>query len=186
MALSGFFGLFTFSMTAASLRYVFTNLTNVDALKRKTVVYQLAVRVPHGTPVGPHCGVVTYPLQKDDPNFRGQFRSESGSGPSSGPSSEPVSARDLLATRTFAIVGTEIGENPWDLGLYGNWVSIMGTNILDWFLPFRQSPCAVYENNESFYKMGPLYSKIRQRFNLPELLDEKGGVEMKELQKGRA
>ncbi|KAK4172508.1 putative palmitoyltransferase [Triangularia setosa] len=152
LAISAFFGLFTFTMTATSIRYAIVNLTNVDYLKSKNIVHQLAIRVPWGTQGTPKYSVITYPLPK-----------RSGSG------HEEASPRDQLAIRTFAIVKTEMGENPWDLGPYRNWKSIMGNSPIDWLLPIKPSPCAVYENNESFYEMGPLYQQLRGRFGLPEL-----------------
>nr|CDN30000.1 Putative palmitoyltransferase [Podospora anserina] len=160
LAISAFFGLFTFTMTATSIRYAIVNLTNVDYLKSKNTVHQLAIRVPRGTQGTPKYSVITYPLPKR-----------------SGPGHDEDPPRDQLATRTFAIVKTEMGENPWDLGPYRNWQSIMGNNPVDWLLPIKPSPCAVYENNESFYEMGPLYEQLRERFGLPELSSsEKGEV----------
>ncbi|KAK0723720.1 DHHC palmitoyltransferase-domain-containing protein [Apiosordaria backusii] len=167
LAISAFFGLFTFTMTATSIRYAIVNLTNVDYLKSENIVHQLAIRVPRGTQATPNYSVVTYPLPK-----------------SSTPDHEEDSPRDQLATRTFAIVKTEMGENPWDLGPYRNWKSIMGNNPIDWLLPIKPSPCAVFENNESFYEMGPLYQQLRRRFGLPELpkREEEEILELKQQQ----
>ena len=165
IALGAFFGLFTFGMIATSLHYIFSNLTNVEMIRQKTVVYLLAIRVPQNTPPGPNYGIITYPLPK-----LGE--------PSNG-TADLTSSRDRLATRTFAIVATEPGENPWDLGVSGNWTSVMGTNILDWLFPVRYSPCVYGETNESLYRMGPLYDTLRSRYNLPKVSqDGTGGVEM--------
>lgn len=171
VALSAFFGLFTFAMTATSARYACVNLTNVDYIKSKTLVHQLAIQVPRGTAPGLDYSVIIYPLPKPDSD-----RSTNQS-PTPPTASEPMSERDLLATRTFAVVKTEKGENPWHLGWYRNWKSIMGNNIFDWALPFNHSPCEDYENNESFYEMGPLIQELRERYQLPEMpLNEKGGL----------
>lgn len=165
IALGAFFGLFTFGMIATSLHYIFSNLTNVEMIRQKTVVYLLAIRVPQNTPPGPNYGIITYPLPK-----LGE--------PSNG-AADLASSRDRLATRTFAIVATEPGENPWDLGRSGNWTSVMGTNILDWLFPVRYSPCVYGETNESLYRMGPLYDTLRTRYDLPKVAqDGTGGVEM--------
>lgn len=171
IALGAFFGLFTFGMTAGSLRYILENLTSVDALKQKGTVYQLAVLVPPGTPPDPSYGMVVYPLPKPGDPLEGR--------------GGPESSRDRLATRTFAIVRTEMGENPWHLGPYGNWVSVMGTNIFDWLLPVRKSPCIYQENNTSFYQMGPLYDSLRSRYGLPKAPEDgvNGDLEMGELQR---
>ncbi|KAL2161145.1 hypothetical protein VTH06DRAFT_8364 [Thermothelomyces fergusii] len=172
LALAAFFGLFTSTMTAVSVRYILLNLTTVDYVKAKNVVHQLAIRVPRGTPPGQNYIVVTYPLPKKP----GEANSAKTAG------NDATSPRDQLATRTFAVVKTEIGENPWDLGYYRNWKSVMGDTVVDWLLPIRRSPCALYENNVSFYEMGPLYQKLRDRFQLPPLSAEGEGmgIEMRE------
>lgn len=171
LVLSAFFGLFTFTMTATSIRYIAINLTNIDHLKSKNVVHQLAIRVPRGTPSGNNYNVITFPLPKPTDGAM-PSRQET--------TTESTSPRDRLATRTFAIVKTEMGENPWDLGYYGNWKSVMGDNVIDWLLPIKQSPCTSYENNESFYEMGPLYQKLRVRFGLPDLPTGQVKAEMSE------
>lgn len=70
---------------------------------------------------------------------------------------ERPSERDLQATRTFAVLPMlEVGENPWDLGSrLLNFKTVMGTGLLDWFLPIRRSPCCDHEDAESQYAMGP-------------------------------
>ena len=156
LAIAGLFGLFALTMTLTSMRYIFINLTTVDYLKSKNVVHQLAIRVPQGTPSGQNYNVITYPL------------------PNSTNGSETGSPRDQLATRTFAVVRTEMGENPWDLGYYRNWKSVMGDNLIDWLFPFNESPCAKHEDDESFYELGPLYHQLRARFGLPEVPAGKG------------
>ncbi|KAL2180723.1 DHHC palmitoyltransferase-domain-containing protein [Thermothelomyces heterothallicus CBS 202.75] len=171
LALAAFFGLFTFTMTVTSVRYILLNLTTVDYMKAKNVVHQLAIRVPRGTPPGQNYNVITYPLPKS-PSEANPAKQTIGT--------EVTSPRDQLATRTFAVVKTEMGENPWDLGYYRNWKSVMGDNVIDWLLPIKKSPCALHENNESFYEMGPLYQKLRARFRLPPLSAESEGIEMRE------
>lgn len=171
LAVAAFFGLFTLTMALTSMRYVLINQTTVDYLKSKNVVHQLAILVPRGTPPGENYNVITYPL----PN------SANGSHPTGRTgANELCSPRDQLATRTFAIVKTEMGENPWDLGYYGNWKSVMGDGPIDWLLPLNGSPCARHEDNESFYKLGPLYRKLRVRFGLPEVSTGKVTGEMTE------
>lgn len=172
LALAALFGLFTLTMTATSVRYILLNLTTVDYVKSKNIVHQLAIRVPRGTPPGQNYSVVTYPLPKIPDMTWSRSRQAAAA--------EPSSFRDQLATRTFAVVRTEMGENPWDLGYYRNWKSVMGNNIVDWLLPIRQSPCATYENNESFYEMGDLYPRLRARFGLPEVSEGERVAEMGE------
>ncbi len=123
IVLAGFFGLFTASMTMASMRYVFINLTNVDVVRQRSIVHQLAIRIPRDTPLRAGYSTITYPLPQ--PPHLAQV--------------DGLSARDLLATRSYAIVRTDMGDNPWDLGPYRNWKSVMGNNAFDWFFPLRMS-----------------------------------------------
>ncbi|KAI1140768.1 zf-DHHC-domain-containing protein [Hypoxylon sp. FL0543] len=191
VVLGAFFGLFTFLMTVTSLRYVFLNMTNVDALGARSKVYQLAVRVPRGTESTDKFTTVTYPLPKPsevaNSRANGTARSRAvesrGSTPPLNPSGS--SARDDLATRTFAILKTEPGENPWDLGIWRNWQTVMGNNVLDWFLPVRRSPCVNHDSHDSFYPMGPVLADVLARYDLTSLVMVNGsGLEMKELGRG--
>ncbi|KAM7201412.1 DHHC palmitoyltransferase domain containing protein [Naviculisporaceae sp. PSN 640] len=170
LGLGAFFDIFTITMTATSIRYICMNLTNVDYLKSKVVVHCLAIRVPHGTPPGPNYGIITYPLPRPterapSPNLSGQTVTDENA----------TSPRDLLASRSFAVVKTQMGENPWDLGSWRNWKSVMGNNIIDWLFPLNPPPCSKYVSNESKYEMGPLYQELRQIYNLPGIdQDTKG------------
>ncbi|KAK7946131.1 Palmitoyltransferase PFA5 [Apiospora aurea] len=161
LGLGGFFGLFTFMMTITSLRYVLLNMTNVDLLGSRTKVYQLAVRIPRGSEGTDRYHVINYPLER----------------PSSSMGHE---ARDALAIRTFAILRTEAGENPWDLGYWENWKEVMGTNIIDWLFPIRRSPCVKHDQTESFYRMGKIVDEVRARHGItPDSADGPDGLEMR-------
>jgi palmitoyltransferase len=172
MAIAAFFGLFTSSMTLVSWRFAFTNVTNIDMLK-KPWVYLLAVRVPNGTPATVDYNIVTYPLPKFGPGGEVWVDGQNST------ASEEISARDRLATRTFAILKTDLDENPWDLGFLKNWQSVMGTNIIDWLLPIRGSPCALHESTVSDYELGPLVDRLKERYGLRESREDKHGIEMR-------
>lgn len=167
IALASFFGLFTFGMTTLSARYIFLNLTNVEDLRQKSTVHQLAIRVPLTTEPGPQYYLISYPLPEPGLNPKTQSASSRETG---------SNLRDSLAARKFAVVKTQLGENPWDVGSYKNWVSVMGSNMFDWLLPVRLSPCASAESNTSFYEMGPLYDELRTRYSLPPLSDDGHGA----------
>jgi len=76
---------------------------------------------------------------------------------------ERFTQRDLQATRTFAILPMlEVGSNPWDLGSrLLNFKTVMGTSLLDWFLPLRRSPCCNNEDARSEYALGPEVDLLR-------------------------
>ncbi|KAK8103165.1 DHHC zinc finger domain-containing protein [Apiospora sp. TS-2023a] len=166
LGLAGFFGLFTFMMTMTSLRYVLQNMTNVDLLGSRTKVYQLAVRIPRGSEGTDSYHVINYPLERPGSSFSSNRHSNGTVARVNSPSMGHE-ARDALAHRTFAILRTEAGENPWDLGHWENWKEVMGTNIIDWLFPIRRSPCTKHEFNESFYRMGKIVDEVRARHGLP-------------------
>lgn len=178
IAMGSFFGFFAFGMTVLSTRYIFLNITNVENLRQKSTVHLLAIRVPLDTDPGPQCHLISYPLPEPALN--------PGTRSSSSRETNATTARDALASRRFAVVKTRLGENPWDVGLYRNWVSVMGTNALDWMLPIRHSPCADSESNVSFYEMGPLYDELRTRYSLPRLPDEGQGAGTEMVEVGHA
>ncbi|KAI1130995.1 DHHC palmitoyltransferase-domain-containing protein [Nemania abortiva] len=170
IVIAAFFGLFSFLMTVTSMRYIFLNMTNVDILAFHQKVYQLAVRVPRGTR-SDNFGVIVYPLTKprtgvedrkrgvNTLNLKGHVIEEQAD-------VLPATSRDDLATRTFAILETHPGENPWDLGPWRNWQSVMGTSPLDWALPIRHSPCTNHDNLESLYRMDRILEQLRSRYGL--------------------
>lgn len=197
VAVGAFFGLFTFAMTLTSWRLIFLNMTNIDMLKKS--MYQLAIRVPQGTPSTEKYATITYPLslQTQPPSSdRLETRVPNGHsrgvpGPNASPDlllaeEQETSARDQLATRTFAVVRTERDENPWDRGWKRNWQDVMGTNVMDWLLPIRQSPCARHDIPESEYAMGPLVDAVKRRYGLDRLSSEgPRGIEMCSIGSGR-
>lgn len=187
VAIAAFFGLFTFSMTLTSWRYIFLNVTNIDMLK-KAWVYQLAIQVPRGTPSTDKYTTITYPLPEFPPARPAPAQSNGhAAGVMTPPDSrqeDAPSARDQMATKTFAVVRTEHDENPWDLGWRRNWEEVMGTTIMDWFVPIRKSPCAQHDVAESEYPMGPLLNTIKRRYGLDRLpQEERGGIEMRDVRR---
>ncbi|KAK7221571.1 hypothetical protein V2G26_009574 [Clonostachys chloroleuca] len=156
LALSGLFGLFAFGMSMTSTRYIVENITNIDVFKRRAVHY-IAIRVPRGTPSTASYQTVTFPLPGPP-----------GTEPHSPTNGFTPSSRDRQAVRTFAIVKTEPGENPFDLGYWRNFKAVMGNNIFEWLLPIRHSPCCNHDNPESFYEFGSLIEELKERHGLPQ------------------
>ncbi|KAI1324558.1 palmitoyltransferase PFA5 [Xylariaceae sp. FL0255] len=185
--IAGFFGLFSFAMAVTSMNYVLQNLTNVESLANQHKSYKLAVRIARDTRPEKF-GVIVYPLPKPD---RRTNKSETTSvGPyENSPATENndgaaiIQNRDDLATRIFGILVMEKGENPWDLGFWNNWKSVMGTTPLDWLLPIRKSPCANHESQEAFYPMGHALENLRARYGVPAgpPSDESTVIEMRRL-----
>ncbi|KAF4119860.1 palmitoyltransferase [Geosmithia morbida] len=158
LVVAALFGFFALGMTLSSGRYILENKTNIDALARRQQFY-LAIRVPLDTPSAPGYWTVTYPLPR----------------PSEVPElfDDIQSRRDHHARRTFAIVQTQPGENPWDLGVWRNVKSVLGSSPLEWLLPIRHSPCCRHDSPESDYEMNDaLMEKLHSRYNLPRFRPE--------------
>ncbi|KAH7176669.1 DHHC palmitoyltransferase-domain-containing protein [Dactylonectria macrodidyma] len=165
LALASFFALFTSAMTMTSARFIGTNITNIDML-RKSQTFRLAVRVPPNSPSTQRYQTITYPLAS--PAWGQNYvMMNHVPGVSMGTMS-PVSPRDEQAKRTFAILATEPGENPWDVGVWKNCKSVMGSSILEWLLPIWHSPCCNHDSMESDYEFGPLVEELKKRYGIPD------------------
>lgn len=172
MALAGFFGLFAFTMACLSLRFAIINTTNIENLRAGDKVYQLAIRIPLSqTPNSEYSAstndyeTITFPLA--DPNLDGNRFIYANQDPdqSQGASQERADNRRAprpAAEHKFAIVKTEVGENPWDTGsYYQNFQTVMGDKgLLDWLLPVRLSPCCAGSGQ---YPVGPVVARLRER-----------------------
>lgn len=166
--MASFFGFFTLGMTLTSSQFIFTNITNVDML-RKSQTFQLAVRIPRDTPPSQQYRTVTYPLESGSSGPRSAEANAQSDG-----SVEHISTRDQRAIRKFAILATERRENPWDLHSWGNWKSVMGNNAIEWLLPIKHSPCCNHESMESDYVLGHVLTELRQRYGVPDIQGKSG------------
>ena len=63
--------------------------------------------------------------------------------------------------RTFAVIQTPPGVNPWHLRPADNIKSVMGYNLLDWFLPLRLSPASNHDRADSIYPLGQTFEKLK-------------------------
>lgn len=97
-----------------------------------------------------------------------------------GTAGQHLTDRDLRASRTFAILSMqEVGQNPWDLGSpFLNLKTVMGSNLIDWFLPIKRSPCCNHEGSESAFELGPAVDSVRQHagFITGMEIEHSGGV----------
>lgn len=149
LALAGMFCFFTIGMTLTSGKYVFENITNIDALRTGSV-YHIAVRIPRDSPPSPNYMTITYPLPL--PTAPGQT------------SVYAPASRDRHATNMFAILKTAPGENPFNLGPWRNFKSVMGNTPFEWFLPIKHSPCCDHDSMVSDYDFGPLVEELKKRY----------------------
>lgn len=143
-------------MTATSARFLVNNTTNIDALKKSSSMY-LAVKIPWNSPPNRKYATITYPLK---------YGSETSNMTDQSRGSHIKSSRDDQALHRFAVLATEPGENPWDVGYMGNIKSVMGNNIFEWLLPLQRSPCCNHESMMSDYEIGPLLSTLQRRYGV--------------------
>lgn len=88
----------------------------------------------------------------------------------------PAEGQVSGAIKTFAILHTKPGENPFDLGPYQNFKTIMGDHWYDWLLPIRRSPCCNHDGRDSQFAMGPVVQRMRAEAGIAspeELSNEK-------------
>ncbi|PHH74091.1 hypothetical protein CDD82_5111 [Ophiocordyceps australis] len=179
IGIASLFGLFTLVMCLTATRFLFTNTTNIDVLRPKQV-FSLAIRVPLDTQPSTSFATITYPLTHAS-SFQPRLPPpallsivkypppERHLHPAGPPPPLPTSSdRDRLAVRKFAIVRTEPRENPWALGFWANFKSVMGNNVLEWILPIRHSPCCNHDSMVSDYTFGPLLATLKKRCNIPD------------------
>ena len=89
-------------------------------------------------------------------------------------SSPPQSAPHTLTNtqtelRTFAILETDPGANPFDLGYFGNFKQVMGNNLFDWLIPLRPSPLTDHSDPTSFYKVGRVLPRLKRHAGIAGL-----------------
>lgn len=110
----------------------------------------------------PWQGTITYPLYTNTFQASSEPLDDEESLDPLNPfkSPPPPPARQQPPPRTFAILRTTAGKNPWDKGLYGNFTSVMGDYVSDWFLPLRYSPCCDHDRGDSFYEFGGVVSQM--------------------------
>ena len=176
LGVSGLFSLFTVGMAASSLQLACVNSSTIENLKRGVKVWFLAVHIPRPDPSmfssnpAPNSTVsrltsggnasqiananyrsILYPRPSNEDQF---FVDQAkGLNPPSPPPSPPYPGDSSKQPRVFAILSTQPGENPFDLGPWNNVCEVMGYRFWDWVLPFRSSPCADHKSMVSHFPM---------------------------------
>lgn len=131
-------------MTGSSLQFALINTTTIENLSRKTKVWTLAVHMPK------------------PPEISTGFRTISFSAMGAAANSDmPAKGQVSGAIKTFAILHTKPGENPFDLGPYQNFKTVMGDHWYDWLLPIRCSPCCNHDRRDGQFAMGPVVQRMR-------------------------
>ena len=140
VALAALFGLFTVGMFGSSMQFALINTTTIENLSRKTVTYQIAIHMPYPQERPPPFPTITYSTNQLPP----------------GGQAPPA------ALKTFAILHSRPGDNPWDLGAFRNFKEVMGEKWYDWILPIKHSPCTNHDRVESQFAVGPVIDRMRE------------------------
>ncbi|EPS34828.1 hypothetical protein PDE_09792 [Penicillium oxalicum 114-2] len=159
LGLSGLFFFFSGGMSLSSVQLAMWNLTTIENLNRNSAVWTLAIRVPDhllerlwsgDSSWAPTFRTVSYPLR-----------------PPTTPSERHTSDSSTEERHVFAILHTQPGENPFDLGSsLKNMQQVMGYSLIDWLLPLKHSPCANHSSPESAFALGPVVTRLKQEAGL--------------------
>jgi palmitoyltransferase len=153
-------------MTAGTTQLVLLNITTIENLTHKAKVWQLAVLNPRPETMGssPSATPKVAPLQVTygPPAQRQSERSPTIQSNHRSDASENRLAEASPPLRTFSILKTRPGENPWDLGKFKNFKSVMGDRWWDWFLPIKRSPCCNHDHGESAFLLGTVVDRMRR------------------------
>ncbi|KAL2434980.1 Palmitoyltransferase pfa5 [Exophiala dermatitidis] len=95
---------------------------------------------------------------------RDRYSPSSPQSPTGNTSADPRGVKG----RTFAILETKPGENPWDIGPFNNFREVMGYSWLDWFFPLHRSPLVDHGDLISMYKLGPLVEKMKREAGIDD------------------
>lgn len=182
LAFAALFFLFTSGMFGSSLQLSLINSTTVENLSRKSRIYYIATYIARPEETirrveasgKPPLRLITYPRPPDENvtivQHHGGFppaalaASPTNSSPASPPGATSVS-------RTFAIIETPPGFNPWDVSSLENLKTVLGERPIDWFLPVKHSPCTNHYSTVSMYKMNPEIARFRRAAGIVDALD---------------
>ena len=164
LGISALFLLFAVGMAGSSIQLALVNSTTVENLNRRSKVWFLAVLIPrtadgHLPPVppaatAPRFQTITYPRPPEEENFLiQQARGQTNLANPPTNSRVPESVANSPPPRTFAILSTKPGENPFDIGWRANICEVMGYSVAEWVLPIKMSPCATHPGMVSAFRV---------------------------------
>ncbi|KAL3468634.1 DHHC palmitoyltransferase-domain-containing protein [Aspergillus heterothallicus] len=163
-----------------SLQLAAKNLTTIENLSRRSVVWTLAIRVPNhvlsrlqpGSRWAPTFRTLTYPLPQipPPPLMPSQPGSGEGHPPPPPPTVSPLQTNG--EQHVFAILQTLPGENPFDLGSpLKNLRQVLGHSVFDWFVPLKHAPCGDHGGLESEFELGPVVARLKREAGLGSPLE---------------
>lgn len=145
VALAGLFLLFTLGMTGSSVQFALLNTTTIENLSRKSIVWDLAIHIPKAPQQPPAFPTISF-----------------STGRAASASEDTAQPTSPEAIKTFAILHSRPGENPFDLGPVRNFKAVMGEHWYDWYLPLKYSPCCDHSSQECQFEVGAAVVRMRK------------------------
>jgi palmitoyltransferase len=148
------FCIFTFTMTCMTGWNLMINYTSVEGIQRGGV-QNIAMLISSFPPRADSAQNSTLPTTSPSRS------KESRNG-------EPEDNWPVLCIvqrssgRSYAVMQTQAMEHPWYTGLLSGWKDTMGTNIIDWILPLKQSPCKTRSRRGEFEWGEVVYDMARK------------------------
>ncbi|KAF2464265.1 zf-DHHC-domain-containing protein [Lindgomyces ingoldianus] len=136
LALAALFFLFSFGMFLTTVYNLAKNFTTIEAANRPYQTYNIALL--------------------------GEIRRVSDRPSAS--NSAILSTNQRSQTRCYIVLQTRPGENPWDLGVLDNIKSIMGTSVIDWFIPLKMSPCTSHTGDVGHFEWGWVVQRLMDEY----------------------
>lgn len=180
LGISALFLLFSVGMAGSSIQLALVNSTTVENLNRRSKVWFLAVLIPRTEDgsflpllrgaTGPRFQTITYPRPPEEGRFLIQpARGQTNPLTTPTTSSVPAVVSNSPPPRTFAILSTKPGENPFDIGHRANICEVMGHSVAEWVLPIKISPCSNHREMASAFRMDAgLLRRLKEESGLAE------------------
>lgn len=150
-------------MSFHALLQTFRNLTSVELQSHRSRIWFFSILVP------PHSRILREVNASTTTPYRiVSYRSEPENGIYIDPARCPnYSQPEYHNSRTFAIVQTKAGENPFDIGsAMENFKDVMGKNLFDWMLPITRPPNLDHSSPISMYPLGPVIKRLMREYDL--------------------
>lgn len=178
IAVAGLFLLFSAGMCVSTGQFAVINSGTVENLSRKTKVWHLAVYIsPQGVREAQEKGIplqlISYPRPAEEMLGAPQQQHPTNRLEDSQGLGDQRSSN--IPMRTFAILTSEPGDNPFDIGALRNFQDIMGYTVWEWLSPVKPSPCSKHDSEVSLYKLGATVNSMKAKTGLSEFSSQSSG-----------
>ncbi|KAI4611757.1 hypothetical protein J4E83_008008 [Alternaria metachromatica] len=178
LATAVLFSIFTFTMTCMTGWNLMINFTSVEGIQRGGI-HNIAFLISNPSPNPDTAAPLTAtPTTSSSKHHKKKSSRDVAEEKELDKEDWPVlTTVTRLPNRSYVVMQTKPLEHPWYTTLLQGWKDTMGNSIIDWLLPFRQSPCkqkshrGEFEWGEVVYDMAKMYEKKNPGASLA-ILDE--------------